>query len=160
MTKRVPTNSYRPLGRRGHRHHPDLGPAGDRRQCALLASVHPGCFELFVHEHIRTVTDLKDKQVGIDDVLGTTPHLYVSIMAAHVVKCFRWARSGIRAPGARARSSWPAAAQGRAPAGLADPQSLHLVHAGAASAIRHEISAPLTLAPGVVGHRLLDPLGA
>jgi NitT/TauT family transport system substrate-binding protein len=50
----------------------------------LLAGVHPGCFELFVHEHIRTITDLKDKQVGIDDVLGTTPHLCVSIMAAHV----------------------------------------------------------------------------
>jgi NitT/TauT family transport system substrate-binding protein len=25
----------------------------------VLAGVHPGCFELFVHEHIRTFTDLK-----------------------------------------------------------------------------------------------------
>lgn len=50
----------------------------------VVAGVHPGCFELFVHEHIRTFADLKGKQVGINDVLGSTPHLYVSIMAAHV----------------------------------------------------------------------------
>ena len=50
----------------------------------VLAGVHPGCFELFVHEHIRSVADLKGKQVGIDEGLGSTPHLYVSVMAAHV----------------------------------------------------------------------------
>ena len=49
-----------------------------------LAGVHPGCFELFVHEHIRTFTDLKGKQVGIEEVPGATQQLYVSIMAAHV----------------------------------------------------------------------------
>ena len=30
-----------------------------------LAGVHPGCFELFGHEPIRTVSDLKGKKVGI-----------------------------------------------------------------------------------------------
>ena len=50
----------------------------------VLAGVHPGCFELFAHEHIRTFTDLKGKQVGINEGLGTAAHLYVSIMAAHV----------------------------------------------------------------------------
>jgi NitT/TauT family transport system substrate-binding protein len=50
----------------------------------VLAGVHPGCFQLFAHEHIRTFTDLKGKKVGIGDGPGTAPHLYVSVMAAHV----------------------------------------------------------------------------
>jgi NitT/TauT family transport system substrate-binding protein len=50
----------------------------------VLAGAHPGCFELFAREHIRTVTDLKGKQVGISESLGSANHLYVSIMAAHV----------------------------------------------------------------------------
>jgi NitT/TauT family transport system substrate-binding protein len=50
----------------------------------VVAGVHPGCFELFVHEPIRSVADLKGKQVGLPDVLGGPAHLYVSIMAAHV----------------------------------------------------------------------------
>ena len=45
--------------------------------------VHPGCFELFVHEPIRAVTDLKGKRVGVRCAGGPT-QLYVSIMAAHV----------------------------------------------------------------------------
>jgi NitT/TauT family transport system substrate-binding protein len=50
----------------------------------VLAGVHPGCFELFAHEHIRGVADLKGKQVGIDEGRGSPPQLYVSVMAAHV----------------------------------------------------------------------------
>jgi NitT/TauT family transport system substrate-binding protein len=55
----------------------------------VLAGVHPGCFELFVHEHIRSVADLKGKQVGIDEGPGSTQQLstqqlFVSVMAAHV----------------------------------------------------------------------------
>jgi NitT/TauT family transport system substrate-binding protein len=45
--------------------------------------VHTGCFELFVHEPIRTISDLKGKRVGIS-VLGGAKHQYVAIMAAHV----------------------------------------------------------------------------
>jgi NitT/TauT family transport system substrate-binding protein len=50
----------------------------------LLAGVHPGCFQLFVHEHIRAFTDLKGKQVGFNEGRGSSEQLYVSIMAAHV----------------------------------------------------------------------------
>ena len=39
----------------------------------VLAGVHPGCFELFAHEPIRTISDLKGKKVGID-VLGSGEH--------------------------------------------------------------------------------------
>jgi NitT/TauT family transport system substrate-binding protein len=48
-----------------------------------LAGVHPGCFELFAHEPIRTISDLRGKKVGID-VLGSGKHRYVAIMAASV----------------------------------------------------------------------------
>ncbi len=48
-----------------------------------LAGVHPGCFELFAHEPIRTISDLRGKKVGID-VLGAAKHRNVAIMAAHI----------------------------------------------------------------------------
>jgi NitT/TauT family transport system substrate-binding protein len=48
----------------------------------VLAGVHPGCFELFVHG-VRTVTDLKGKKVGIN-VLGGADHLYLAMMVANV----------------------------------------------------------------------------
>ena len=47
----------------------------------VLAGVHVGCFELFVHEPIQTIADLKGERVGVD-YLGSAPHLYLSIMAA------------------------------------------------------------------------------
>jgi NitT/TauT family transport system substrate-binding protein len=50
----------------------------------VVAGVHPGCFELFVHEPVRTVTDLKGRRVGVPDVRGGPAQLYVAIMAAHV----------------------------------------------------------------------------
>jgi NitT/TauT family transport system substrate-binding protein len=49
----------------------------------VLAGLQAGCFELFVHEPIRTISDLKGKKVGID-ILGSPKHLYLAIMAAHV----------------------------------------------------------------------------
>jgi len=48
-----------------------------------LAGVHAGCFELFAHEPIHTISDLKGKKVGID-VLGSGKHRYVAVMAANV----------------------------------------------------------------------------
>jgi NitT/TauT family transport system substrate-binding protein len=48
-----------------------------------LAGLHVGCFELFAHEPIRTISDLKGKKVGID-VLDSGKHRYVAIMAAQV----------------------------------------------------------------------------
>jgi NitT/TauT family transport system substrate-binding protein len=51
----------------------------------VLAGVHPGCFNLFVHEHIRTFTDLKGRRVGYNEARrGTAEELYLSIMATHV----------------------------------------------------------------------------
>jgi NitT/TauT family transport system substrate-binding protein len=48
-----------------------------------LAGVHSGCYELFAHEPIRTVGDLKGKRVGISR-MTSGGHLYMAIMAAHV----------------------------------------------------------------------------
>jgi NitT/TauT family transport system substrate-binding protein len=48
-----------------------------------LSGVHPGCYELFAHEPVRTISDLKGRRVGIQ-TLSSSGHLYVSIMAAHV----------------------------------------------------------------------------
>jgi NitT/TauT family transport system substrate-binding protein len=48
-----------------------------------LAGVHSGCYELFAHEPIRTIRDLKGKRVSIQ-TLSSSGHLYVSIMAAYV----------------------------------------------------------------------------
>jgi NitT/TauT family transport system substrate-binding protein len=48
-----------------------------------LAGVHPGCYELFAHESIGTISDLKGKRVGIS-MLGSSGHLLLVIMAAQV----------------------------------------------------------------------------
>jgi NitT/TauT family transport system substrate-binding protein len=49
-----------------------------------LAGMHPGCFELFAHEHIRTFADLRGKRVGLGTGRGSTEQVFVSIMAAWV----------------------------------------------------------------------------
>jgi NitT/TauT family transport system substrate-binding protein len=48
-----------------------------------LAGVHPECYELFAHESISTISDLKGKRVGIS-MIGSSGHLLLAIMAAHV----------------------------------------------------------------------------
>jgi NitT/TauT family transport system substrate-binding protein len=49
----------------------------------VLAGVHVGCFELFAHEHIRGIRDLKGRKVGTQ-AWGLAPHTLVTIMAANV----------------------------------------------------------------------------
>ena len=49
-----------------------------------LCGVHVGCWELFAHEGINRVLDLKGKSVGVGPALGSDPHLYVSAMATYV----------------------------------------------------------------------------
>jgi NitT/TauT family transport system substrate-binding protein len=49
----------------------------------VLAGVHSGCYELFAHGPIRTISDLKGKRVGIQR-LTTAGHLSLTIMAAYV----------------------------------------------------------------------------
>ncbi|BCH17288.1 MULTISPECIES: ABC transporter substrate-binding protein [unclassified Mesorhizobium] len=68
--------------------------AGD--PITVLAGVHPGCFELFGNESIHRITDLKGKTVGVQG-LGSTPHVFVTSMAAYVgldpEKDIRWITS-------------------------------------------------------------------
>ena len=68
--------------------------AGER--ITLIAGIHVGCFELFGAEGIRSIASLKGKTVAIPE-LGTSPHLFLSTMAAHVgldpAKDIRWITS-------------------------------------------------------------------
>jgi NitT/TauT family transport system substrate-binding protein len=48
-----------------------------------LSGLHSGCYELFAHEPIRTISELKGKKVGIQD-FGSSSHLYLALMTAHV----------------------------------------------------------------------------
>jgi NitT/TauT family transport system substrate-binding protein len=49
----------------------------------VLAGVHPGCYELFAHEPVNTITDLKGRSVAIEQI-GDGAHLLVSVLAAYV----------------------------------------------------------------------------
>ncbi len=49
----------------------------------VLAGVHPGCFELFAHEPIRSITDLKGKSVGVPG-LRTGLYIFVASMLTYV----------------------------------------------------------------------------
>jgi NitT/TauT family transport system substrate-binding protein len=49
----------------------------------ILAGAHVGCFELIANDAVRSMNDLKGKSVGIER-LGSSTHLFVSVMAAHV----------------------------------------------------------------------------
>jgi len=55
--------------------------AGDK--ITIIGGVHVGCFELFGHEGIRSIADLKGKTVSIP-APGTSPHVFVATLAAHV----------------------------------------------------------------------------
>ncbi|MGH6918084.1 MAG: ABC transporter substrate-binding protein, partial [Geminicoccaceae bacterium] len=48
-----------------------------------LSGVHSGCYELFAHEPIRTLSELRGKRVAIQD-LNSDGYYYLAIMAAHV----------------------------------------------------------------------------
>jgi NitT/TauT family transport system substrate-binding protein len=49
-----------------------------------LAGVHSGCYELFAHEPIRAISDLKGKRVGIPQAPGSSGHLLLASIAAYV----------------------------------------------------------------------------
>jgi len=55
--------------------------AGD--PIVFLGGLHIGCFELFGTDRIQGIRDLKGKTVGVLE-LGSSQHLFVSTMAAHV----------------------------------------------------------------------------
>lgn len=50
---------------------------------SILAGVHPGCFELFTAQPLRTLRDLKGRTVAIH-ALGGPEHVFLSSMAAYV----------------------------------------------------------------------------
>ena len=49
----------------------------------FVAGVHIGCFELFAHEGVRSIRDLKGKKVALQG-LGLAPHAFLSSMAGYV----------------------------------------------------------------------------
>ena len=61
-----------------------------------LAGVHSGCYELFAHEPIHTISELRGKSVAIQD-LNSDGYYYLAIMAAHVgldaQRDFNWVTS-------------------------------------------------------------------
>jgi NitT/TauT family transport system substrate-binding protein len=54
------------------------------RPITALAGVHPGCYELFAHEPIRTISDMKGRKVGIPEGFGSSGHLLLAVMVAQV----------------------------------------------------------------------------
>jgi NitT/TauT family transport system substrate-binding protein len=62
---------------------PLLIPIAEGEPLTMLAGVHPGCFELFAKDDIRSVTDLKGKNVGING-LGTSQHVFLASIATYV----------------------------------------------------------------------------
>jgi NitT/TauT family transport system substrate-binding protein len=62
----------------------------------ILGGEHIGCFELFAREGIRSITDLRGKNVGVQGV-GSSQYTFLSIMAAHVglnpIKDIKWVTS-------------------------------------------------------------------
>lgn len=49
----------------------------------VLAGVHPGCFELFGTDRVRSLRDLKGKKIAVI-ALRSSPHIFLSSMLAHV----------------------------------------------------------------------------
>jgi NitT/TauT family transport system substrate-binding protein len=48
-----------------------------------LSGVHSGCYELFAHEPVHTISELRGKSVAIQD-LNSDGYYYMAIMAAYV----------------------------------------------------------------------------
>ena len=48
-----------------------------------LAGVHGGCYELFVHDSVRTVRDLKGKRVAVS-AIGSAEYYFIASMVAYV----------------------------------------------------------------------------
>jgi NitT/TauT family transport system substrate-binding protein len=49
-----------------------------------LAGIHVGCYELFAHQPISSIRDLKGRRVGIPQAPGSSGHLLLAVMAAQV----------------------------------------------------------------------------
>ena len=62
---------------------PTMIPIDAGKPVTALAGVHPGCFELFAKESIRSITDLKGKSVGVG-ALGREPSSVPGSLATYV----------------------------------------------------------------------------
>ena len=49
----------------------------------VLSGVHPGCYELFGTDRVRSIHDLKGKTVAVG-ALGAGDHVYIAIMASYL----------------------------------------------------------------------------
>jgi NitT/TauT family transport system substrate-binding protein len=49
----------------------------------IVGGEHVGCFEVFAREGIRSILDLKGKNVGVQ-AIGSSQHVFLSIIASHV----------------------------------------------------------------------------
>jgi NitT/TauT family transport system substrate-binding protein len=62
----------------------------------ILGGGHIGCFEVFAREGIRSILDLKGKNVGVQSI-GSSQHVFLSVIAAHVgldpAKDIQWVTS-------------------------------------------------------------------
>ena len=58
-------------------------PIDEGERITALAGIHRGCYELFAHEGISSIMDLKGKRVGVP-ALRSSPHLFLSVMATHI----------------------------------------------------------------------------
>jgi len=62
----------------------------------ILGGEHVGCFEVFAREGIRSILDLKGKNVGVQSI-GSSQHVFLSVIAAQVgldpAKDIRWVTS-------------------------------------------------------------------
>jgi len=72
---------------------PMLIPMDAGEPITALAGVHVGCFELFGHEDIRSIADLKGRSVGIP-YSSSSPHTFIAIMTSYIgldhIKDINW----------------------------------------------------------------------
>ena len=71
-----------------------------------LSGVHSGCYELFAHEPIRTISELRGKRIAIQN-LNSDGYYYLAIMAAHVGLDAKGTSTGSPVPTATPWSSSP-----------------------------------------------------
>ena len=50
----------------------------------ILSGGHVGCLELFAHEPIRSVRDLKGRSVAVAGLLGTATHVFLATIMAYI----------------------------------------------------------------------------
>jgi len=63
---------------------PELMPALDGGAAIVcLAGIHGGCFELFAHEHVRAIRDLKGKRIAVNTI-GSLEYYFLASMLAYV----------------------------------------------------------------------------